>query len=79
MQFEKVKYLNDQIEAKKGRVNNLAYRRDMLEKQKVHNYSSEYNRLRAHLDDTALPHQTREAVKTRTEHLKALGAQALGF
>ena len=77
MQMEKLKYLNDSHEARKARVNNTAFRKEILEKQTVYNYSSEYNRLRAHLLNTALPAQTQQNIKSRTDHLKALGAQAL--
>ncbi len=80
MQMDKIKHLNDSYEARKARVNNTAFRKEILEKQKVYNYSSEYNRLRAHLiNSTALPMQTQQNIKSRTDHLKSLGAQALGI
>ena len=76
-QLDHIRYLNGQIEARQARVNNLAFRRQVLEKQKVSNYQSEYSRLRAHLEESSLPFQSRAAIISRTEHLKSLGAKAV--
>ena len=78
MQLEQVTYLNGMYEARQARVSNLAFRRHVLEQQKVHNYQNEYNRLRNHLENSSMPYQTRTAVQSRTEHLKTLGAKATG-
>jgi hypothetical protein len=48
-----------------------------LEKQKMRNYSNEYNRIRAHLEDSASPFTNKDGLKRRTEHLKTLGARAV--
>ena len=77
MQLGHVKYLNEMTEAYQNRVKSVALRKEILEKQKVRNYQNEYNRIRAHLEDSAVPYKTREGLKNRTEHLKTLGARAL--
>lgn len=77
MQLEQMQYLNTAIEVRKARSNNLAFRREILEKQKVNNYSSEYNRIRAHLQDSSIPFESRQNLKSRTELLKSMGARAV--
>ena len=77
MQLERAQYINSTIEARQAKVKSVAFRRDILEKQRVNNYSSEYNRIRAHLSDTAIPAATRAGIKTRTELLKSMGARAV--
>ena len=79
LQLEKVQHLNSMIEARKARTNNLSFRREILEKQKVGNYSSGYNRFRAHLMDSAIPLATRAGLKSRTEQLKSMGARAVSM
>ena len=77
MQVAQAKYYSDMIEARQSRASSAAFRHHILEKQKIHNYTSEYDRLRAHLEDSALPFKTREHVKARTEKLKSMGAKAV--
>lgn len=78
MQLEHVKYLNGMIEARQARVSNLAFRKRVLEQQKVHNYQSEYSRLRAHLDETSMPPTTKKLMDERIKHLESLGIKAVG-
>ena len=77
MQLGEVQRLNGLAETYRQRSSSIALRKEILEKQKVHNYQSEYDRIRAHLEDSSIPHQTREGIRSRTHHLKALGALAL--
>lgn len=77
MQLGEVQRLNGLVEARQQRASSVAFRKEILEKKKVYNYQSEYDRLRAHLADTSIPYQTREGVRDRTNHLKALGALAV--
>lgn len=77
MQLSEVQRLNGLIEARKARVSSVAFRKEILERQNIRNYQSEYDRIRAHLEDTAIPHTTREGLKSRKDHLKALGALAV--
>ena len=77
MQLGEVQRLNGLAEARQQRAASTAFRHEIHQKKKIANYQSEYDRIRAHLNDTAIPFQTREGLRTRTEHLKALGALAV--
>ena len=79
MQLEQIQHLNNMIEAKRSRVKSIAFRKEILEKQRVRNYTNEYERIRSHLNETAMPYVTREGLKSRTEHLKSLGALAVSM
>ena len=76
VQVESAKYDSGLIEARKMQSASAQFRKDILEKQRVMNYQSEYDRLRAHLENSALPYHTRAEVNTRAEKLKQLGAKA---
>ena len=76
MQVAQIKHLSDSIEARQSRASSAAFRHHILEKQKIHNYTTEYDRLRAHLENSALPYETRERVKARTAKLQQMGAKA---
>ena len=52
-----------------------ALSKEILEKQRAHNYESEYDRLRAHFENCAL-YQTRAGVKARASKLEEIGAKA---
>lgn len=70
--------MNDTADAFRNRIASVALRKEFLEKQKMKNYSSEYDRLRAHLEtNSTMPYQTRSGLKNRVDHLKALGARAV--
>ena len=75
-QTEKVKYLNDMIEARRNRVSNLAFRKHILDRQNSRNFSSEYERIRSHLENSTLPFETKKHLQERTEQLKKLGAKS---
>ena len=77
LQLDRVKYLNDMIEARQSKAKSVAFRHEILEKQKMKQYQSDFDRIRAHLEDSAIPFKTRETLKSRTEHLRALGAKAV--
>lgn len=76
LQLDEIKHLNDTIKARQDMVSNLSFRKKLLDYQNKKNLSSEYERIRAHLQNSSLPFQTREKLKERTEHLKKLGASA---
>ena len=76
IQVESAKYYSGLIEARKMQSANAQFRKDILDRQRVMNYQSEYDRLRAHLENSALPYQTRAEVKGRADKLKQLGAKA---
>ena len=71
--FELVK---DQMEKHDLRVKSLQFRRNLLERQRVANYTNELDRVRGLLARTVLPGQTRLGLTQRATHLRALGAQA---
>ena len=73
--FELVK---DQMEKHDLRVKSLQFRRNLLERQRVANYTNELDRVRGLLSRTVLPGQTRVGLTQRARHLRTLGAQATG-
>ena len=75
-QVASAKYYSDLIEARQSRAANAQFRKDILEKQKVYNYQSEYDRQRAHLASSATPHTTREQIQGRRTKLEQMGAKA---
>ena len=77
MQLSQVKYLNDMASAFQNRTKSTALRREILEKQNKRNYQSEYDRIRAHVEDSATPALTRNHLTTRAEHFKKIGAKAV--
>ena len=77
LQLEHLKHLSDNIDAHRTRASSVAFRKEVLEKQNIRNYSSEYNRIRAHLEDSSVPFKTKDGLKTRAAHLKSLGAAAV--
>jgi len=77
LQLSEIKRLKEHIDAYRSRVASVALRKEILDKQNVKNYQTEYDRIRAHLEDGAIPFTTRDGLKTRAEHLKTLGAMAV--
>ena len=77
LQLEHLKHLSDHIDAYRTRASSVAVRKEILEKQNVRNYQSEYDRMRAHLEDSAIPFKIKDGLHTRAAHLKGLGAQAV--
>ena len=77
MQIEQIEHLHRQIEARQNRTASVAFRKEILEKQRTKAYQSEYNRIRAHLEDSATPHLIRSHVQSRADQLRALGAKAV--
>ncbi len=78
LQLEQIKHLSDHIDAYRTKAASVALRKEVLEKQNVRNYQSEYDRIRAHLEDSAVPYKSKEGLSIRSAHLKALGAKAVG-
>ena len=77
MQLRQVKYLNDMASAFQNRTKSTALRREILAKQDKRNYQSEYDRIRAHVEDSATPALTKNHLTDRVAHLKKLGARAV--
>ena len=65
LQLEQIKHLSDHIEAYRTRAASVALRKEILEKQNVRNYQSEYDRIRSHVEDSATPAQTKGHMRNR--------------
>ena len=63
-QLSQVKYLSDMADAFLNRRKSLALRRKVLDRQKVKNYQSEYDRIRNHVENSATPFRNQASVKT---------------
>ena len=77
LQLNQVQHLQSMIDARQSKSKSVSFRHEILQKQKVKNYQSEYSRIRSHLEGSVIPHTTREKVVSRAAHLRALGAKAV--
>ena len=77
MQLTQVKYLNDMADVFQNRSKSTQLRREILEKQNSRNYRSEYERIRAHVEDSATPALNKDHLRAKMEHFKKLGARAV--
>ena len=69
------------IDAQKTKAEMVALRRNWLKLQNINNYQSEYDRIRAGLDQSTLARNgvpTSNHIKDRITKLRDLGAKALG-
>ena len=69
------------IDAQKTKAEMVALRRNWLKLQKTYNYQSEYDRIRAGLDQSTLARNgvpTSQHIQDRITKLRNLGATALG-
>ena len=76
-QLSQVKYLNDMADAFQNRTKSTALHREILQKQQQRNYRSEYERIRAHVEDSATPALNKVHMRGKMAQLKKLGAQAV--
>ena len=77
-QLQQVRYLQEAADAYINRSKSTSLRKHVLEKQRVRNYQSEYERLRNHLEQASVtPFQNKASITNRVAHLKSLGAKAL--
>ena len=77
MQISQVKYLNDMADVFQNRTKSTHLRREILQKQEQRNYRSEYERIRAHVEDSATPAFTKDHLRDKMARLKKLGARAV--
>ena len=77
MQLSQVKYLNDRADVFQNRTKSTHLRREILQKQNQRNYRSEYERIRAHVEDSATPALNKDHLRDKMAHLKKLGAKAV--
>ena len=76
-QLNQIKQLSEEAKAYRNRTKSVALRKEILDKQNIRNYQSEYERIRAHIDNSTTPTLTIDGLKSRAERLKQLGAKAL--
>ena len=75
MQLHQLKALNAQIEARLTRTKSVALVNEWRQKQNIRNYTSEYDRIRNELSNSAIPYQTKEGLKKRVIELQKMGAK----
>ena len=77
MQTKQLQFMNAQIEARAARTQNIATRNGWMQAKTSKNYQTEYDRIRGHLENNLLPHETKEKVKNRKRELESMGARAI--
>ena len=77
MQLSQVKYLNDMADVFQNRAKSTNLCREILQKQNQRNYRSEYERIRAHVEDSATPALNKDHLRAKMAHFKKLGAKAV--
>ena len=76
MQLSQIERINKEIETRHNRTANLNIRNGWLRSQTIKNYQSEYDRIRSHMENSAMPYVLRKTVNSRKAALEKLGAQA---
>ncbi len=77
LQTKQLQFMNEQIEARASRQQNITIRNQWMQAKTSKNYQTEYDRIRSHLENNLFPHETKEKVKNRKRDLEALGARAI--
>ena len=76
MQLHQLERMNKEVEVRAARVENIEIRNKWLRAQKIKNYPSEYDRIRAHMDNSVLPYVETRKVRNCKAELERLGARA---
>ena len=71
-----LKRLKDKLEEINTRGARITFRRNVMERQQLNNYSGDYERIRGILQHSVLPHETKSRLIDREAELKRLGAHA---
>ena len=80
MQTKQLEHLNQQIEVRASRIQNLALRSQWQQAKTIQNYQSEHDRIRNHLaNNTLIPNTTRLHITNKKKALEDLGAKAFDF
>ncbi len=77
LQTKQLQHLNEQIEARALRQQNIVIRNQWMQANTSKNYQTEYEGIRSHLEHNLIPHKTKEKAKNRKRDLEALGARAI--
>ena len=64
-QTKQLQFLNEQIEVRAARKQNIVLRNSWMQAKTSNNYQTEYDRIRSHLQDSLAPGQTVESINTR--------------
>ena len=75
LQLHQLKALNDQIEARLTRTKSVALVNEWRQKHNMRNYTSEYDRIRNELSNSAIPFQTKEGLHKITIELETMGVR----
>ena len=75
LQLKQWKALNNQSEARLTKIKSVAFVNEWRQKQNVRNYTSEYDRIRNELSNSALPFHTQEGLKKITIEFENMGAK----
>jgi hypothetical protein len=76
LQSSQVAAMNKQVENKLSRVQNIALRNEWMTAKISKTYQTEYDRIRNHLSDALIPHQTKDTIIKRKKVLEKLGAKS---
>ena len=79
MDYHQLKRAKDQLEAHNTKESLITFRKKLLNDQKKHNFSMEYDKIRGMLANSVLPGRTGQHLMDRAAELKKLGAKALSI
>ena len=74
MQLKQIKYLNDVADAFQNRTKSIALRKGTLEKQKMKNYNTEYERIQNHVANSATPSLNTKRLTSKSRAFKINGS-----
>lgn len=70
MQLDQLEELHKQHQARKARVSSLKFRNDLLKMQDINTQRSEYNRIRAAIENKLIPNHNLQTYKDKTEEIQ---------
>ena len=76
IQISQIERLNKEIKTRRNRTANIDIRNGWLRAKTIKNYQSEYDRIRNHMENSAMPWLLRDKLNNRKGALEKLGAQA---
>ena len=76
MQLRQLERMNKEMEVRGTRKANLEIRNKWVQSKNIKNYQSEYDRIRSHMANSAVPFESVERLQSRKSVLERLGAKA---
>jgi len=67
-QTKQLQFLNEQIEVRAARRQNITLRNSWMQAKTSKNYQTEYDRIRSHLQDSVAPGKTVESINKRKKY-----------